>query len=139
MRSRRPDVVPGLAVDRALVLGLCGVGGRLSVPPRDLADALARTEQEYDARTARRLERFLAVPEGATVWTRDEDGMFRRGILTGPWHYDDGAAAREADLVHVRACTWDGPRPEHEVPAAVAATFRRGGRNFQRIRALDRA
>jgi hypothetical protein len=137
MRSRLPAVDPALALDRALGLGLCGVGGRLSAAPRDATDALARTEEQYDARTARRLERFLAVPEGATVWTRDEDQMFRRGTLTGPWRYDESPEAHAADLVHVRPCDWGPPLPEHEVPAPVAATFRRGGLNFQRIRALD--
>ncbi|MCW2842985.1 MAG: hypothetical protein JWN22_901 [Nocardioides sp.] len=137
MRSRLADVDPALAMERALGLGLCGVGGRLAEAPRDATDALARTEEEYDARTARRLERFQAVPEGATVWTRDEDGMFRRGVLTGRWRYDDAPQARAADLVHVRPCEWGRPLPEHETPAAVAATFRRGGRNFQRIRQLD--
>ncbi|MCW2792778.1 MAG: hypothetical protein JWO76_1876 [Nocardioides sp.] len=138
MRSRLPGVDPGLALERALGLGLCGVGGRLSTAPRDAPEALARTEETYDARTARRLERFMAVPDGATVWTRDDDGMYRRGLLTGPWRYDGAAEALVADLVNVRPCDWGPPVGEHEVPPAVAATFRRGGLNFQRIRALDR-
>ena len=66
--------------------------------------------------------------------------MFRSGTLTGPWRYDADPAAYEADLVNVRDCDWaDDPRPEHRVPAAVAATYRRGGRNFQRIRAAEGA
>jgi hypothetical protein len=136
MRSRRDDVDPTLAHERALDREVCGVGGRLSVAPDRPAEALARTAEEYDDRTARRLERFMAVPDGATVWTQDGEGLFRRGVLTGPWSYDASAAALEADLVHVRPCSWGPPLAEHEVPAAVAATFRRGGRNFQRIRAL---
>lgn len=106
------------AVDRALALGVVGLGA------------------VRDERGERRLERFAAVPDGAEVWTRDDAGFFVRGVVTGPLRYDDSPAAHEADLVHVRDCTWDEPRPEHLVPAAVAATYRRGGRNFQRIRAL---
>jgi hypothetical protein len=71
--------------------------------------------------TGRRLERFGEVPEGAHVWTRDGDGMYRLGRLAGPLR--DGA----------RAVDWlDRPFGEDEVPGAVAATFARGGRNFQR-------
>ena len=55
-----------------------------------------------------------------------------------------GAAGLEADLRamtacgvgihHVRPAHWlDRPLDAREVPVAVAATFARGGRNFQRI------
>jgi hypothetical protein len=38
------------------------------------------------------------------------------------------------DLVHIRPCEWlSTPVLEHDVPVAVVATFRRGGRNFQKI------
>jgi hypothetical protein len=120
MWSRLDEVDRRLAVERALRLGLVGMGDRSG-----------------DERTAARLERFKAVPDGAEVWTRDEDGLFRRGVITGPWRYDDGPDAYDADLRHVRPCDWDDEAlEEHRVPAAVAATFRRGGRNFQRVRAL---
>ena len=56
-----------------------------------------------------RIGRFGAVPEGVFVWTRDTDGMY-----------------------------WlDRPFGEDEVPAGVAATFARGGRNFQRTHDAD--
>lgn len=106
------------AVDRALALGVVGLG------------------EVRDERAERRLERFAAVEDGAEVWTRDEAGFFVRGVVRGPVRYDDSPAARAADLVHVRDCAWDEPLPEHRVPPAVAATYRRGGRSFQRIRAL---
>jgi hypothetical protein len=92
--------------------------------------------EEHDERTALRLERFATVPDGVEVWTRDGGGLFVRGVLGGSWRYDPAPEAGEADLCHVRPCAWDDPRPEHQVPAAVAAAYRRGGRNFQRIRAL---
>lgn len=132
MRSRRDDVDAGLAVERALTLGVVGVGGRLSRRPHGLRDAVALTEEVHDARTARRLERFAGVPAAAFVWTRDGEGLFFLGRITGEWRYDDDPAAVEADLVHVRDCVW---RPEpvalHDVPPAVVHTFGRGGRNFQ--------
>ena len=130
MRSRLDDVDPELAVGRALGLGLCGIGGRLSAPPRGLADALRQVDAAWGERAARRLERFAGVPDGAVVWTRDTDGGFHRGVLTGEWRYDADPRAVAADLVHVRPCAWQRADP----PSAVLESFSRGGRNFQRIR-----
>lgn len=138
MRSRCADVDPGLAVERALTLGVVGVGGRLPRLPRDLRDALGLTEEAHDLRVARRLERFAAVPGGAFVWTRDGEGLFHLGRVAGEWRYDDDPAALEADLVNVRDCTWlTQPVAPAEVPAAVLHTFARGGRNFQQTHDPD--
>lgn len=135
MRSRRDDVDHAAAVRRALRLGLCGVGGRLDRPPADLAAAIAAVAATYDERTAARLERFTAVPEGAFVWTMDGDGGFFLGRVTGPWRYDPALAAHAVDLVHVRGCDWlEDPVLPRRAPPAVAQTFARGGRNVQRIR-----
>lgn len=116
MRSRRDDIDPQLAIERALTLGLCGFGD-----DRGSADRLDR-----------RIERFAAAAEGALVWTRDADRLYWLGRLDGPYFYDaDGV---DVDLVHVRRCRWrDAPFVESRVPAAVVATFGRGGRNFQQI------
>ncbi|NIL75886.1 GAF domain-containing protein [Rhodococcus sp. B10] len=116
------------AVDRALELGVVGVGGRLDAVPVDFADAVARTDRLYDERTARRLERFAAVPDLSFVWTRSADGGYFLGQIDGPWRYD--ASASDMDLVNVRPCRWVAV-PEHRVPAATVRTFARGGRNFQ--------
>ena len=95
MRSRVDDVDidAGLAVERAFDLGVVGVGGRLPSPPVDTADAVARVSDEHDDRVARRLARFMEVPDGAEVWTRDPAALFHRGVLTGPWRYDAAPAA----------------------------------------------
>ena len=115
MRSRRDDVDPRLAAERALELGLCGMG------------------TTDDVRAERRLERFAAAPEGSYVWTRGPDG-FHLGRLTGPCRRDDSAAAEAADLVHVRPCEWiDEPVDAALVPEQVSYAFSRGGRNLQRI------
>lgn len=117
LRSRRDDVDPAATLARALRLGLCGFG----------SDA-----------TERRVERFAAVEDGALVWTRDADGLFWLGRLGGPVRYDDTAEAVAVDLIHVRPCTWCArPVTESTAPPAVVATFRRGGRNFQRIHDAD--
>jgi hypothetical protein len=114
MRSRSDDVDPQDAVDRALRTGVVGFGA---------AGA--------DARLDRRVQRFAEVPDGAFVWTRDTHGRYWVGRIDGPYRYD--AAGADVDLVHVRPCRWvSRPFDEHRVPAAVIATFGRGGRNFQR-------
>ncbi|MCW0211958.1 MAG: hypothetical protein OJJ54_01225 [Pseudonocardia sp.] len=129
MRSRLDDVAPGAT--RALAIGVCGVGGTVSPPPDDLDDAVTRVAVRHDERIAARLRRFAAVPDGSFVWTRSEAGIHHLGRLTGPWRYDDSAAAAAVDLPHVRPCTWT-PVPEALVPPGVARTYPRGGRNFQR-------
>ncbi|OBB12814.1 hypothetical protein A5662_07735 [Mycobacteriaceae bacterium 1482268.1] len=117
MRPRRDDVDWGAAVERALTKGLCGFGG---------------PKEPSDDRQARRIDRFRDVDDGSFVWTRDTDGMYWLGRIRGPYFYDSDDEAAAVDLVHVRECRWLAmPLPEQKVPAAVIATFRRGGRNFQ--------
>lgn len=118
--------------------GACGVGGTLDEPPASLPEALAAVDAAHGERMARRLERFAAAPDGAFVWTRDGDDLLWLGRLEGPWRYGASAAARDVDLVHVRPCRWlTAPVPPIDVPAAVRATFARGGRNWQQIRDVD--
>lgn len=134
MRSRSDDVAWGLAVERALTQGLCGVGGRLETHPASFADAVAGTAARHGERVAARLERFAAAQDGSFVWTADADGLLWLGRVTGPWRFDADPRAGEVDLVHVRPCTWqNAPTPNPLVPDAVRNSFARGGRNWQRI------
>lgn len=134
MRSRRDDIDPAAAVEWALAEALCGVGGVMEPAPGTVEDAVVLARHCYDERLARRLRRFADAPRGARVWTRDGDGLFWVGELTGPWRYDSIPAAVAVDLVHVRDCRWHPvPFEELRVPDAVRATFARGGRNWQQI------
>jgi hypothetical protein len=118
MRSRRDDIDVRATIERALARGLCGFGGP--------------TKAAADERVARRVERFRDVANGSFVWTRDPDGLYWLGRITGPYRYDADDEAAAVDLVHVRECDWlPAPLLEQAVPPAVLATFRRGGRNFQ--------
>ncbi len=102
------------AVEHALSVGVCGMG------------------EATDERAERRLDRFIAVPVGSFVWTRDGNGNAYVGRITGPWRHDPGGA--EVDLVNVRDTDWIvEPVDPALVPAAVDQTFARGGRNFQQI------
>jgi hypothetical protein len=122
MRARDRDAPAGAGGEHGVEAGLVGIGGAA----RDAAQA----ERE---KAARMLNRFAELPEGTFVWTRGERFYFL-GRIAGPCRYDDSPAAHEVGIHHVRAAVWvERPFGEHEVPAAVAATFARGGRNFQRI------
>ncbi|KQP84913.1 hypothetical protein ASF35_08750 [Aeromicrobium sp. Leaf291] len=134
LRSRDDTVDHAAAVEHALRRGVVGLGGRLDVAPADLDEAIGRVEQQHGERVAARLERFAALPVGDFVWTRDDDADLWLGRIEGEWRFDEAPAAAAADLQHVRSCRWsDAPVPWSDVPAAVPATFARGGRNFQRI------
>ncbi|WP_193044387.1 GAF domain-containing protein [Mycolicibacterium baixiangningiae] len=116
MRSRDDGIDAGKTIARGRRLGVCGFG-ELGVD---------------DDRLARRIARFADVPDGALVWTRDPEGLFWLGRIEGPYRHDSASAASAVDLVHVRPCRWLAAQfLESEVPAAVLATYRRGGRNFQ--------
>lgn len=120
MRSRADEVDAAAAVDWALENGVVGVGSFSA------ATELHRIEA--------RLRRFSEVANGSFVWTRDADGFAFVGQITGPVRDEPAGAAH--DLQQVRPCRWHPePVPESAVPAAVAATFDRGGRNFQRVNA----
>jgi hypothetical protein len=119
MRARDLDLPPGRGAEHGLARDLVGIGGDAS-----------RGEKG-----ARLLHRFALVPEGSFVWTRATDGRYHLGRIRGPWRYDASPDARATGIVHVRPATWlDRSFDESGVPAAVAATFARGGRNFQRTR-----
>lgn len=134
--SRLDEVDHAAAVEWALESGLCGVGGRLGSAPRDLDDAVDRVTATWDRRVADRLRRFAAVEDGSVVWTRTAEGLFHRGVLSGPWRYDASPTAYDVDLTHVRACRWS--TDPVDPPPPVLATYARGGRNFQEVRQARR-
>jgi hypothetical protein len=123
----------GAAVAHALEHRVVGLPGALTPPPATLDDAIAAIDAAQGERAARRLQRFAQVPDDAFVWTRGADGLYRLGRVAGPWRYDASTEAGVAGLHHVRPATWLGrPFGDDVAPAAVAATFARGCRNFQR-------
>ena len=134
MRARDRDAAAGAGADFGVEHGLVGTGDALDPQPATLDDAVDGAAASHGDKAARMLRRFAELPDGAFVWTRDSDGMYFLGRIAGPWRYDDSRAAREVGIHHVRPADWlDRPFGEDEVPAAVAATFARGGRNLQRV------
>lgn len=141
MRARdRPEVPAGAGAAFGLRHRLVGIGGWLVPPPSTLPEAVLAVTATAGAGAAQRLARFAALPAGDLVWTRDIDGTFRVGRVTGPWRYVTAPAADRCGIHHVRPTAW-APRAvvRDTVPAAVLAAFARGGLNLQRIRAADPA
>jgi hypothetical protein len=133
MRAGELDVPAGLGAEHGLRHGVVGIGDALAAPPATLDDAVEAAAAAHGEKAARMLRRFAELPDGAFVWTRATDGAYHLGRVSGPWRYDDSPAARAVGIHHVRPAEWlDRPFGEDEVPAAVAATFARGGRNLQR-------
>jgi hypothetical protein len=133
MRARDRDVPAGAGAEHGLEHGLVGIGDALDSPPATLNAAVQAAAAEHGDKAGRMLERFAELPGGTFVWTQTAD-RYHLGRLAGPWRYDDSPAARAVGIHHVRDADWlDRPFGEDEVPAAVAATFARGGRNLQRI------
>jgi hypothetical protein len=133
MRARDRDEDPGAGAAFGLAHGVVGIGDALDHPPATLDDAIEAARAAHGAKAARMLERFADLPDGTFVWTEGPDGGYHLGRIAGPWRYDDSPAARAVGIHHVRPARWlDRAIGDREVPAAVAHTFSRGGRNLQR-------
>jgi hypothetical protein len=133
MRSRTIEAHPGAGADFAVRHGLVGIGERLDTIPPTPAEAILGVARAYGERAGRLLARFIGLPDGTFVWTRQSDGAYRLGQVAGRWMYDDSPAARAVGIHHLRPARWS-PRRFHDgdVPGGVAHAFARGGRNLQR-------
>jgi len=116
MRARDVGIAPGAGAEYGLARKVVGIGrGR-------------------GEKAARALHRFATLPEGVFVWTRDQAGRYHLGRIAGPLREDSSREARTVGITHVRPTRWLARAfTEGEVPVAVARTFARGGRNFQRM------
>ncbi len=134
MRARnRDDVAPGAGAEHGLRHGVVGIGERLAAVPDSVSEAVTAAADQDGDKAGRMVRRFAELPDGALVWTRDGEGGFHLGRITGPWRYDVSSDAVTIGIHHVRSVRWL-PRTfaPDEAPAAVVETFRRGGRNLQR-------
>lgn len=115
MRARDREIPAGAGAEYGLMSGVVGIG------------------PGSGERAARMLHRFAEVPEGAYVWTRDRVGGYHLGRITGALREDGSEDARAVGITRVRDAEWlERTFDEMDVPVAVAQTFARGGRNFQR-------
>lgn len=133
MRARDRDLDQFEGSRFGVESGLVGTGDRLESVPADLDEALMAATTQHGLKSGRMLERFAGLPEDVFVWTQTGPDEYRLGKIRGSWRYEDSAAARKAGIHHVRPAEWlERSFPASEIPDAVADTFARGGRNFQR-------
>jgi hypothetical protein len=134
MRAHNVETPAGAGADFGVARGLVGIGEFVGTTPESLAEAVSALAAANGEKAGRALLRFAGLPAGTCVWTQVADGSYRLGRLRGPWRYDTSAAAHKVGIHHVRRTLWLSSRfGSRDVPAAVARTFARGGRNLQRI------
>jgi len=135
MRARDRELPAGAGAEHGVARRLVGIGDALPRVPADADEAAELAAAIHGAKAGRKVDRFAQLPEGCFVWTRLADGGYRLGRIAGPWRYDDSPAAIAVGIHHVRPARWlERPFHADEAPAAVVATFARGGRNLQRVR-----
>lgn len=138
------------AVDHAKQFAYCVDGGRVGIgwgikklpTGTSLAEVLAAiraTELPGWGRRAASTVRLFGeeAAVGDFVWTRDLEGRFRLGQITGGYRYENSAKAKAVDTHQVRKTAWaDQPLSELEVPAAIIRAFSGTSTSFSRMRDL---
>jgi hypothetical protein len=134
-------------VDHARQVAYCVDGGRVGIgwgiealpdgASLDEVTAAIRAKDEpgwgsQAASTVRLFGEEAAV--GDFVWTRDLEGRFRLGRISGRYRYENSVAAKELDTHQVRAAEW-APTPlgDLEVPGAVIRAFSGTSTSFSHI------
>jgi hypothetical protein len=134
MRARTREAPPGAGADFGIERGLVGIGEPVVPAPGTVAEAVCALSELHGAKAGRMLRRFAELPAGTLVWTQAGDRTYRLGSIAGVWRYDSSPVATELGITHVRPAIWSPRRHGAlDVPAGVARTFARGGRNLQRI------
>ena len=141
MRSSLPRVDHRAALRRCRDKGIVGLGwyldGERSSGNADRIVTAIRTSplDGYGPRAAN-VVRMIAcdAQEGDVVWTRDLDGRYWVGRITGPFRYGGSKAAWSHDLHQTRPVAW-APRTldELETPGDVIRAFTGIGQSICRI------
>ena len=63
---------------------------------------------------------------GDLCWTRDGDGNYYIGEISGDWEYRSAVDYRRADIVNVRPCRWFRTGGTDSVPGKILNSFRPG-------------
>ena len=135
MRARSVDADRFEGARLGISRSVTGMGEPLEEVPSDLEHAVFETERQHGGKSARMLKRFAELGPGQFIWTSTGEDEFRLGRITGPWRYEDSEVFQGTGICNVRSVRWAPVVFDPlSVPDAVAYTFRRGGRNFQRIR-----
>jgi hypothetical protein len=143
MRSLKPGVDHAKQVAYCLDGGRVGIGWGIDELPTGtpLADVLATIRANdlpgWGSRAASTVRLFgEEAAVGDFLWTRDLQGRFRLGRITGRYRYDNSAKAKATDTHQVRKAEWaDRSLGDLEVPGAIVRAF--SGRSTAFSRMLD--
>ncbi len=141
MRSLKPGVDIAGQVDYCLDGGLVGIGWGIDelpsgAPLAEVLAAIRKTEiRGWGAQAASTVRLFGEEAEvGDFVWTRDLQGRFRLGRITGGYRYDNSEKAKATDTHQVRDADWaKQPLSDLEVPGAVIRAFSGTSTSFSRM------
>lgn len=142
LRSLKEGVVHTDQVAYCIDGGRVGIGWGLEGTrsgtslTRVVAAIRAKDEPGWGDRAADTVRRFgEEAAKGDFIWTRDLEGRFRLGRITGDYRYDNSPIAKKLDTHQVRKAKW-GRRAlgDLEVPGAVVRAFSGISTSFSRIR-----
>lgn len=94
----------------------------------------AKAEEKYGGRSWSTATNALygRMEIGDLCWTRDHNGSYYLGEVTGPWKYEGGSEHRNADIVNLRDCQWVEVGSPDAVPGKVIDSLNVGG-TLQRV------
>jgi len=140
LRSLKPGVDHHEQVAHNFNDGIVGIGWGIEDLPDGAAlrDVLAAIDSEPGwtkaaVHTVRRFGEDAQI--GDFIWTRDLQGRFLLGRITGPYRYENSELAKRTDTHQVRDCEWaNRALGDLEVPGAVIRGFVGTSTSFSRLR-----
>jgi hypothetical protein len=139
MRSLKPSVNHKIQAAHNFDHGIVGIGWGVEELPSgaSLQEVFARigSQPGWTKSAVYTVRRFAEDAEvGDYVWTRDPQGRFRLGRITGPYRYENSELAALTDTHQVRDCEWsDQPLGDLEVPGGVIRGFVGTSTSFSRL------
>ena len=144
-RTKLRSLKPG--VDHAKQVAYCIEGGRVGIgwgteglptgtSLAEVLTAIRTNELSGWGRQAASTVRLFGEEAklGDFVWTRDLQGRFRLGRITGRYRYENSAKAKANDTHQVRKADWaEQPLGDLEVPGAIIRAFSGTSTSFSRM------
>lgn len=122
----KPEAKTGInAAEFCISRGLVGIGWNVKQAPVSKEDYWALGREWYnDAGWTRAVNAMLHHMQiDDLVWTRNCDGLYYLGRITGDWQYCD-TSYKDAGVFNVRPCQWCKAGSVEAVPGKVQNSFR---------------
>ncbi|TAE83530.1 MAG: hypothetical protein EAZ74_00680 [Alphaproteobacteria bacterium] len=110
---------------------IAGIGWAVDEQPKNLDHYISLAKAKHKGSPASIA--FAHKPKsGDHIWTRDKNGIYYLGKVTGEWNYQFTEEAHQLDIPNQIPCAWKKIGNEEHVPGKVIACFR-ASRAFQAI------